>query len=131
MTDFGSELLLAGSPTQWVILAVVIVMLVAPRSLPALARFLAFHLANFLGGRLGLRPFEDTRATPKSAQTRPRKPLEQKVLPPSARAPGLRAGCTESLAFTKPRPRRSPVWVVTAVVSLAAAMLSWLLFRPR
>lgn len=108
--DLLQCLALAGSPYQWAILVVVVVIIVAPRMLPLLGRLASLEARR----RIGL-------PAPKPSK---------RVLPPDSVIEPAVPGAIES-AQREPAHARpgASVWIVFALAGLAVAVLSWWLLR--
>jgi len=125
-------LLLAGTPLQWAILALVVVVLFAPQLLPLLARLLGLEARRRLLSCL-----------PPMLRPRPRRPPAAPEPPDAAQPAGPRitprAGdpgpvIRDAVPAEPPGPRRpagqSP-WPIVLAASVAALVLLWLLLRPQ
>lgn len=112
----------AGTPVQWAVLAFIVLLMFAPRMLPALARrFGDLFIAHTLR-RIGLPINPPIR--------RPRPPhheievVESKPLQPAATRE------SEPASVQGSTPPRS-FWLAGTIVAGAAAVLLWLLLRTR
>lgn len=115
------------SPLQWVALALIVVTVFAPRLLPPLGRLAGRSLGEWIRTTLGL-PASRVSRPPR---VRPSEEPEVQVLRSPRREHTLRAGSRVSLAETARTNRPVPVWPVVAVVSLAVAVLLWVVLHPR
>jgi len=124
-TYWLDNLSLAGSPVQWAILAVVLVMIFAPRLLPPLARLFGRLLQRELRSRLGL-PLPPQRPMPDA-----QRPPDMEARPPESPQPTLRA--SDPAPSPKPRsaPSLKPIWGAVVLVGGTIAVLLWYLLHSR
>lgn len=115
------NLALAGSPVQWAVLALVVVVVFAPRLLPPLARLLGTLLGMEARRRLRLPSAPSpTRRTPNPLFERSEgteHPITQSLHPP--------------ISQTSPPPSLKSLWWIAAVVCGAVAVLLWYLLHTR
>jgi len=116
------------SPVQWAVLALLAILVFAPKLLPPLARLAGRSLGGWLRAALGLPALQ--RPTAPRAEIADEPPTVQ-VIRPSRREHTLRAGSRSALADRAPDRRPIPLWPIAAVVSLAVAVLLWMVLHTR
>lgn len=119
-------LAMVGSPLQWGVLALIVVVIFAPKLLPPLGRFAGYRLGDWLRASLRMPP---ARARPRRTPVAELPKVE--VLPPPRTVHTLRAGARQSLSERPARRATAPVWAVSAVVTTAVAVLLWVLLHHR
>src|SRR5687768_10385679 len=117
---------IAGTPTAWAAVALLILVIFAPRILPMLARVAAQLMQREVRRRLGV-----PEPGPRNPPPRPRVTVE--VMPPTPPPSHSRTPDPEIIEaeIVPPRKRNAALWWAAAVSLALLAVLSWILFHPR
>ena len=120
------QLAIAGTPTAWAAVALIVLIIFAPRILPMLARIAAQLMQREVRRRLGV-----PEPAPRNPAHRPRVMVE--VIPPDPPKPAQRSAEPDIIEaeLVRPRKRSAKIWWVAALALAILAVLSWILFHPR
>jgi Sec-independent protein translocase protein TatA len=119
-------LALAGSPAAWAFVALLVIMIFAPRILPGLAKFAGRFMQREVRRRLGM--------------PEPQRPLERRgevhvdVIAPNALPARRRSRPKVEVIEAEPVPPKrqtASIWWVTGGVMALLGVLSWILFHSR
>ena len=127
MTDYAiHSLALVGSPTAWAAIALLVIVIFAPRVLPSLAKLAGSLMQREVRRRLGVP--EPRRNSP--SRSRP----SVEVIPPEPPRSRPVAPRHVEIIEAEPLPPRKPSpslwWAAGGAISLLA-VLSWILFHSR
>ncbi len=110
----------------WAAVALLVLIVFAPRILPMLARIAAQVMQREVRRRLGV-----PEPAPRNTPPRPRVVVE--VMPPNPPAPAPRTVEPEIIEaeLVPPRNRSMRLWWIAALALTVVAVLSWILFHQR